>query len=98
MAKYYHTKDSDFTSRAAKRGEGYYVRGTYWRRPNHLRDKLEVSSMMESLGYKCGGYFGTNEEATINIKPFRLHIDQLRETHSTSGGGNSGSSASHTKV
>ena len=54
--------------------------------------------MMESLGYKCGGYFGTNEEATINIKPFRLHIDQLRETHSASGGGNSGSSASHTKV
>ena len=50
--------------------------------------------MPESLGYKVGGYFGTKEEATLNIEPFRLHIEHLRETHSTSGG----SSASHKKV
>ena len=31
-----------------------------------------------------------------NIDPFRLHIDHLRKTHSTSGGGSS--STSHTKM
>ena len=99
MAQYYHTKDSAFTTRTANRGEGYYVRVSYWRRPNELRDKVEVSSIMDSLGYKGGGYFGTNEEATLNIEPFRVHTKQLRETYSTSGGsGGSGGSASHTKV
>ena len=94
MVQYYHTKESAFPTHTAKRGEGYYVRSTYWRRPNDLRDNVEVRSMMDSLGYKGGGYFGTNEEATLNIEPFRLHIEHLRETHSTSGG----SSASHKKV
>ena len=51
---------------------------------------------MESLGFKGRGYFGTKEEATLNIEPFRLHIEQLRETHSTSigGGGGGGGSSS----
>ena len=63
-----------------------------------MHDKVEVSSMMERLGYKRGGNFGTKEEATLNIEPLRLHIEQLRETHSGSGGGGSGRSVSHTKV
>ena len=55
---------------------------------------------MESLGFKGRGYFGTKEEATLNIKPFRLHIEQLRKTHSASGSGGGGdsNSASHPKV
>ena len=99
MAQYYHTKDSAFVTRTVKRGEGYYVRGTYWRRSNELRDKVEVRSIMDSLGYKGSGYFGTKEETMLNVYPFRLHIEQLRKTCSTSGGGGGGgSSASHTKV
>ena len=96
MEHYYHTKDSAFTVRTAKRGKGYYMRGTYCRRPDELRDKVEVNSTMESLGYKGGGYFGTKAEAKLNIKPFRMYIEQPRKTHSTSDGGSS--SASHRKV
>ena len=59
MAQYYHTKYSAFTTRTAKRGEGYHVCGTYWRCPNELRDKVEFISMMEILGYKRDGYFST---------------------------------------
>ena len=74
MVQYYHTKDHSFTTRTAECGEGYYVNGTYWRRPDNLSNKVKVSSTMEILGYKGGGYFGNKEEATLNIEPFRLHI------------------------
>ena len=50
------------------------MNGTYWRCPDNLRNKVKVSSTMEILGYKGGGYFGNKEEATLNIEPFRLHI------------------------
>ena len=76
------------------------MRGTYWSCPHELRDKVEVSSMMENLGYKGGGYFGTKEEATLNIEPFWLHTEQLCKTHSSrdGDGGGGGSRASHMKV
>ena len=96
MEHYYQTKDYTFTTRTAKRGEGYYVRSTYWRRPNKMRNKVEVSSMMDSLGYKGGRYFVTKEKATLNIKPFQMHTKELHKTHSTRGDG--GSSTSYRKV
>ena len=96
MAHYYHTKASAFYTLTAKRVKGYYVCGTYWRRPNDLRTKVEVIIVMERLGYKGGAYLGTKEEATLNIESFRLHIKQICKTHSNSGGGSS--IASHTKV
>ena len=96
MEQYYHTRGLQFSARATKDVGSFCVRGVYWGRPAECRDKLEVTSTQERWGYKDGGRFGSKEEATLNIEPFRIRVESVR-VEECDGGGGGGGGAGRTK-
>ena len=97
MAQLFHTKGQTFSARPAKRGNGFCVRGAYWKRPARELDKQEVNSTQERWNYEGGGRFDSLEEAQLNIEPFQACVEYIRTEECDRGGGGGGGGASHKK-